>query len=154
MREGSSQRKRHVRVERGIYMRSTESGTRYEFNYSDSDGRTRWETTRTLAQARKQRAAKIAALDRGERVVPRSKATFGEVADEWFEAKSSRLRRRTSDAYRAALDLVLLPRFGRTRVSNIDADAVAKLIRDLEREGLHCVDPDRPKRPLGRSSVE
>jgi hypothetical protein len=34
----------------------------------------------------------------------------------------------------------------------VDADAIAKLIRDLEREGLHAVDASRPVRPLGRSS--
>jgi hypothetical protein len=31
---------------------------------------------------------------------------------------------------------------------------VASLIRDLEREGLHAIDPARDKRPLGRSSIE
>lgn len=154
MREGSSQTKRHHRVERGIYERITQGGRVYEFCYQDSNGHTRWETTRTLALARKRRAIKIAAVDRGEQGILRSRLTFAEFAEVWFEAKSRRLRRRTADAYRAALDLVLLPRFGSVRLSNIDADAIVSLIRDLEREGLHAIDPKRPEHPLGRSSVE
>jgi len=39
-------------------------------------------------------------------------------------------------------------------LTRIDADAVAALTRDLQEVGLHCVDPTRPVRPLGRSSVE
>src|SRR5699024_9039429 len=34
-----------------------------------------------------------------------------------------------------------------------DADAISRLTRDLEREGLHALDGTRPTRPLGRSSV-
>jgi integrase len=51
------------------------------------------------------------------------------------------------------LDLVLLPRFGAWRIGAIDEDAIAKLIRDLQREGLHAIDPARPVRPLSASSV-
>jgi integrase len=154
MSGGSSQSKRHVRVERGIFRRGTADGrVRHEFNYTDSGGRTRWETVATLKEAREGRAAKIAALARGERVVV-SRATFGELAEPWFESKSARLRPRTRGLYRDALDLVLLPRFGPINVRRIDADAVARLVRDLEREGLHAVDPARRVRPLGPSSIE
>lgn len=144
--------KRHERVERGIYRRLTEDGTRYEYCYPDERGRTRWSTVRTLKEARDGRAAKIAAVARGERVAP-SRVTFGELAETWFEAKAPRLRSRTSNYYRSTLDLVLLPRFGGWRIAVVDADAIVKLIRDLEREGLHTVDAERPKRPLGPSSI-
>jgi integrase len=60
------------------------------------------------------------------------------------------LRERTAPG----LDLVVLPRFGRWKVSAVNADAIAKLIRDLEREGLHAVDSSRKARPLGRSSID
>jgi hypothetical protein len=53
--------------ERGIYVRETRDGTRYEFIYQDSTGRTRWQTCSTLKEARQGRAAKVAALARGER---------------------------------------------------------------------------------------
>lgn len=76
------------------------------------------------------------------------------VAEAWYEQKKPRLRRRTADYYRSALDLVLLPRFGNTPISGVDPDAIAKLVRDLEREGLHAIDRQRPVRPLGKSSID
>ncbi len=67
--------------------------------------------------------------------------------------KAPRLRPRTQRYYRDALDTVLLPRFGKVRLAAVNADAVAKLVRDLERKGLQAVDRKRPARPLGHSSV-
>ena len=52
MREASFQTKRHARVERGIYKRQTADGVRYEFCFSDENGKTRWITVRTLKEAR------------------------------------------------------------------------------------------------------
>lgn len=91
---------------------------------------------------------------RGERVVINDKTKFEQLADEWFEAKSLRLRPRTRTDYRAALDLVLLPRFGKWRIAAIDAEAISRLVRDLEGQGLHTIDRNRPLRPLGCSSIE
>jgi integrase len=91
---------------------------------------------------------------RGEKIVVNGKTTFRKLAEEWFEAKSAKLRPRTPAYYRDALDLVLLPRFGAWKVSAVDAEAISRLIRDLEREGLHTVDPKRRARGLGRSSIE
>jgi integrase len=68
--------------------------------------------------------------------------------------KKARLRPRTARSYRSSLDLVLIPRFGRWKLGAIDADAIAKLTRDLEREGLHAIDPERRARPLTRSSID
>jgi len=141
------------RVERGIYRRNTSEGkTRYEVLYRDVDGKQKWQTAAKLAEARALRASNTVKVANGEKVAP-TKTTFGELAESWYEAKAARLRPRTAHYYRDALDLVLLPRFGRYRVAAIDADAVAKLTRDLEREGLHAIDAARKKRPLGRSSV-
>lgn len=145
--------KRHERVERGIYRRRTASGLRYEFVYPDERGKSRWQTVRTLKEARDGRAAKLAAVARGEKVAPVT-VVFAELAETWFDGKRARLRTRTADYYRSALDLVLLPRFGATRVSAIDADAIVRLIRDLERDGLHALHPARKARPLGRSSIQ
>ena len=81
------------------------------------------------------------------------KITFGELAEIWFQAKEPRLRPRTTAYYRSALDLVLLPRFSSVHIQAVDADAVVRLIRDLERDGLHALHPRRKRKPLGRSSV-
>jgi integrase len=71
---------------------------------------------------------------RGERPVTQSKLTFGELAEQWLESKRH-LRPWTRRNYRAALDNVLIPRLGHLRVTAITPEHVAKLIRELEREG-------------------
>ena len=64
-----------------------------------------------------------------------------------------RLAAWTRLGYEDALRLVLLPRFGDWQVAAIDADAIARLVRDLERDGLHAIDSTRPKRPLSGSRI-
>ena len=71
---------------------------------------------------------------RGERITP-PKVTFAEIAEQWFESKR-KLRPWTRKGYRDALDRVVLPRFDQMKISAINADQVARLIRDLESEGL------------------
>jgi integrase len=90
---------------------------------------------------------------RGERIIVPTKVTFAEVAEQWYESKH-RLRAWTRRGYRDALDNVLIPRFGSWKVAAIDAEAIASLIRELEREGLHAIDPERPARPLSASTIE
>lgn len=134
----------------GVYRSS--SG-RYEIAFRDTTGKLRFQVVGgSFEDAKSTRADLVARMAKGERVSP-SKVTFATVAESWYEAKAPRLRERTRRDYRASLDLVLLPRFGRLPLAAVDADAIAKLIRDLEREGLHAVDPKRPKRPLGRSAI-
>jgi integrase len=90
---------------------------------------------------------------RGETVILPSKLTFAEVAEQWFGSKH-RLRAWTRKGYRDALDRILIPRFGTMRLAAITPEHVAGLIRDLEREGLHAIDPKRKARPLSRSTIE
>jgi integrase len=71
---------------------------------------------------------------RGERPVASTRATFGEVAEQWLASKRH-LRPWTRKNYRAALDLVLIPRFGPMRLTAITPEHIARLIRELEREG-------------------
>jgi integrase len=66
-------------------------------------------------------------------VIP--KVTFGEVAEQWFQSKR-KLRPWTRKDYRSVLDRILLPRFGRRTIAQITPDDVAKLIRELEANGL------------------
>jgi len=71
---------------------------------------------------------------RGERPVTATRLMFGEVAEQWLASKRH-LRPWTRKNYHAALDLVLLPRFGQMRLTAITPEHIAKLIRELEREG-------------------
>ncbi|MEJ7569920.1 MAG: site-specific integrase [Gaiellaceae bacterium] len=158
MHQQANARPVREKVERGIYRRKTRDGktTRYEIAYVDRDGRQRWETLGNLNDARRRRA-ELVSKPQAERTRP-TKKLFAEVAEDWYLARCSSgrrpLRPRTARYYRDALDLVLLPRFGRSQLAAIDPDAIARLTRDLEQEGLHAIDPGRPVRPLGASSIE
>lgn len=110
-------------------------------------GSTQSEALAKQAELRGQKA-------RGERIVVNDKTTFGQLAEEWYASKARVLRPRTAGYYRRALDLVLIPRFGKWRVAALDADAIATFSRTLADEGLHAVDPKRSVRPLGRSSID
>jgi integrase len=94
---------------------------------------------------------------RGERFVIDRRTTFEALSREWLEGKKTSgrrpLRPSTAKYYEDSLRLVLWPRFGSWLVTAIGPDDIVKLIRDLEREGLHAVDRKRAKRPLGESSV-
>ncbi|HET8893021.1 MAG TPA: tyrosine-type recombinase/integrase [Gaiellaceae bacterium] len=143
--------KRHSTRYRGISYRERADGSRTYAVYFQGKYVTAGATEK---DARNKQSDLLGRKARGERVVVNDRTTFAELAESWYESKSHRLRKRTSDYYRSALDLVLLPRFGRLKLAAIDADAISRLVRDLERHGLHAIDPKRPVRPLGRSSIE
>jgi integrase len=86
-------------------------------------------------------------LARGERVAPRP-VKFREAAEEWFESKRH-LRPWTQKSYRAALDRVLLPRFGKMKLGQITPEQVAKLIRELEQRDLSASYIEELLKPLG-----
>jgi len=140
--------------EKGLYERWTTDGLVHDINYTDRTGKLRWEVVydhrRTVA---KRRRAELVSRRPEERRAP-SRELFDAAAEAWYETKRLRLRPRTQRLYRDALNNLLLPKFGRVRLTRIDADAVSALTRELQEVGLHCVDPSRPIRPLGRSSVE
>jgi integrase len=139
--------KRHKTRYRGVTYRERADGTRTYFVFSGGSQHpvTGGESAALTLQAELRTTPKI---------VVASSVRFHSFSEEWFQAKAPRLRQRTANYHRRTLDLVLLPRFGSWKVSAIDADAVASLVRDLEREGLHAIDPKRPVRPLGHSSID
>jgi integrase len=143
--------RRHTTPHRGISYRVRRDGSRTYF----VSWKGRYLPAGPTEQAALARQAELRSRQaRGEAPVLLSKVLFGELAESWWELKAPRLREKTRGNYRSALDLVLLPRFGDWHLAAIDADAISLLIRDLEREGIHSLDPRRPLRPLGRSSIE
>jgi integrase len=145
--------KRHaVKGHAGIYFRLRADGKTRSYSVHVNGkfvaaGATQAEAIAKQAELRGKKA-------RGETIRVNDKTTFAQLAASWWVEKEKRLRPRSVASYRAALDLVLLPRFGAWHVTAIDVDAVAKLISDLETKGLNAVDAKRPVRPLGRSSVD
>ena len=128
----SNDTKRRKTRYRGISYRERKDGTRTYSIY--------WRGNYTAVEGGENEAlAKQAELRgkaaRGEQVVVPTKLTFAVVAEEWFAPKRH-LRAWTSRNYRAALDRILIRRFGSRRVASITAEDVAALIRDLERQSL------------------
>ena len=144
------QQRRHTTRHRGISFRAKADGSRsysvYAVGRYVPAGSTEKEALAKQAELRGSQA-------RGEKPILPSKTTFAELAELWYERKAPRLRKRTADYYRSALDLVLIPRFGKCKLAAIDADAIAALFRDLETRGLNAIDSSRPVRPLGSSSI-
>jgi integrase len=64
-----------------------------------------------------------------------SNVRFGDLSEEWFASKH-KLKPWTLTCYRDALDRIVLPRFGRLKLSAITTQEVAKFIRELEARGL------------------
>jgi integrase len=116
----------------GIYKR----GARYSFPYTDPQGKQRWGTARTLAEAREAKAAMTADVIRGEyRAL--SKITFGEYAPEWLRTYTGRTRRgiraETLADYARALGIApdgtptglgAVAYFGRMKLSEIEPRTV------------------------------
>jgi integrase len=146
--------KRHKTAHPGIYYRRRADGSKTYSVHTDG----KFVSFPTLKEALAYQADLRAKRARGERVIVNDRTTFADLAEQWLEMKKNSgkrpLRPRTANEYRKALDLVLFPRFGKELLRAIDAEAIAQLIRDLEREGLHAIDPKRRNRPLLRPTIE
>jgi integrase len=133
-------RREHVPGRRGIYYRLDSKGRRvpgvFEITFHDSQGARRWQTVAgSVEEAEVERANIVGRKARGERVSPAARATLDEVVAEWF-AQVGGLRPRTRASYATNLRLHVSPTLGRRRVAEVDADEVARLVRELEAEGL------------------
>ena len=84
----------------GIYRR----GERYVFSYRDSGHRQRWQSARTLDEARRLKSAREADVARGE-FQELSRVTFCDFADDWVDRYQGRgrngFREETREKYRA-----------------------------------------------------
>jgi integrase len=129
---------RRTWVERGVYLQPNGKYT----VCVRIDGKPRFRTVAavTVAQARRQRALLIAAARSGELVLTPA-LTFAEVAARWLAEFESKVvagvrSERTLELYRNQLERHLLPRFGRRRLHLITTDELARLIADLQTQGL------------------
>jgi integrase len=111
----------------GIFKR----GSRYVFSYR-AGGRQRWETFRTLDEARRAKSARSTDIERGE-FEPRSRITLHEYAREWVERYQGRGRRgfreNTRNEYRRVLDAYVLAYFPeRARLTDITPSMIAAFV--------------------------
>lgn len=117
----------------GIYKR----GSRYVFRYRDATSRQRWESTRTLKEARERKRKREVAADSGEQA--ESKATLHEYAHDWINTYTGRTRRgfrdETRDEYRRQIDSYLLRHFDeRTLLKEVTPKRLQGFVAWLERE--------------------
>ncbi|HTX06959.1 MAG TPA: site-specific integrase [Solirubrobacteraceae bacterium] len=125
---------RRVRVERGIYRRAT--GV-LEVGFKDETGRQRWRTVDGgILAARKVRDDLAARRARGESVAPKPNLRFGEAADCWLAGPVLDLRETTQVKYRCMVNRHLRPRLQGRRLDAVNADDLARLVRELRAEGM------------------
>lgn len=125
---------RRVRVERGIYRRAT--GV-LEVGFKDETGRQRWRTVDGgILAARKVRDDLTARRTRGESIAPKPKLRFGDAADCWLGGPVVDLRETTQVKYRCMVNQHLRPRFDGRRLDAVNADDLARLVRELRAEGM------------------
>jgi integrase len=111
----------------GIYKR----GSRYVFSYRVG-GKQRWESCRTLDEARRSKAARSTDISRGE-FEPRSRVTLHDYARDWIERYQGTGRRgfraETRDEYRSLLEKYTLAHFSaRLQLVDVDPKGVADFI--------------------------
>lgn len=126
--------RRHVPVKghRGIYWSGSERSKRFEIRFTDGAGKRRFEVVGSRLDEAKARLAEVTvARQRGERI-SRLTMTFTQAVEEWRTVRS--VKPRTAESYDRAIRLHLMPRFGRTRVSDIDTVALRSWLLRMERE--------------------
>jgi integrase len=123
----------------GIYRR----GERYVFSYRDSGQRQRWQSARTLDEARRLKSAREADVARGE-FQELSRVTFCEYADDWVDRYQGRgrngFREETRKKYRADLQRYAYPYFGkrlRRRLGEVTPRDISGFVAWLCDEQVH-----------------
>ena len=138
----------------GIYKR----GSRYVFAYR-VDGRQRWESCRTLDEARRAKAARATDIGRGE-FEERSRITLHEYAHEWIERYQGTGRRgfreETRSEYRALLNKYALGHFpSGTKLTEITPRHIASFVGWLCEQTKPAATKEEPDRrvPLSDKTV-
>jgi integrase len=135
----------------GLEFRRRADGSRTFYGFVPSRGRMKL-NSRKQREARAELNELLGKAAKGETVAPVNKR-FKDVAEEWLASKR-KLRPWTRRSYRAALDLVLIPRFGHLKIGAVSTSLIASLIRGLEANGLNAIDPKRPVRPLSQAAID
>ncbi len=138
----------------GVFKR----GSRYVFSYR-VDGKQRWESCRTLDEARRAKAARATDIERGE-FEQHSRITLHEYAREWIERYQGTGRRgfreETRTEYRALLDKYALSHFSScTKLTDITPRHIATFVGWLCEQTKPAATKDEPERrvPLSDKTV-
>jgi integrase len=108
-------------------------GKRYRVIVTDLQGTTSNEHYATKKEAetrQKEQSAKLVTGTYASRSAGR--VTFGDVAEQWYEAKG-KLKGKTREGYRSLLDTRVLPRWENTAVGDIDWQSIQKWVNELSK---------------------
>jgi integrase len=150
----SSPRRTPVKNHPGVYYRQTPNGRRYEITFigdevlASGKRKRHWQKVDgydNLDAADAQLAKVKDSKRKGESVAP-VKATFGEVAEDWF--RDARLGGWTRKNYRAYLDNEILPRFGSMRITKVGRQDIGRFVRELEERGLRKSSVENYSKPM------
>ena len=118
----------------GVFKR----GSRYAVVYRDASGQQRQESARTLDEARRLRARRVASVDDGS-YQPQTRERFADYALTWVERYQGNGRRGftedTRAEYRRDLERYAIPTLGRLRLEQITPRHVAQFVAWLCDEG-------------------
>ena len=110
---------------------------RYVFIYR-AGGKQKWESARTLEEARRAKAERVADVGRGE-FEERSRVPLREYAEAWVERYLGRgrggFREGTRDEYRRQLQQYVYPYFGTVKLGEVAPSGVAEFVGWLCDEG-------------------
>ena len=109
---------------------------RWLVDYTDGDGRRRFETFTHKKKADAREAEVAVNLRKGTHVASTQSPTVKEAGEAWIKAADAEgLERTTVDQYRQHLDLHIAPFIGRTKLANLTASVVTAFKDTLKREG-------------------
>jgi integrase len=109
-------------------------GRRYRVTTTDLQGATSTESFATKAEAESRQKELSAKLVTGAYATPSAgRALFGDVAEDWYESKTVRLKAKTLEGYRSMLDTHVLPKWRNTAVGDIDWQSIQKWVAQLSK---------------------
>ena len=128
----SKPKRRRVSVKNAPGVYRSISGS-YEIAYRDSDGKLRFKVVQgSLEDAKKTRADVISRLGRGEQI-RHDKRCFAQFAQEVVDGLQR--AERTIEKHELNVRVRLVPRFGTKKLGEINTNAVARLVADMQRQG-------------------
>jgi integrase len=121
-----------VKVEQGIWQR----GDVYEITFRDARGRQRRRTVKGgITAARNELAKEVANRANGAQVTADPRLRFGQAADAWLAGPVETLRPNTVSTYKGAVNNHLRERIGHKRLSDITADDIARVVKEMRAAG-------------------
>jgi integrase len=121
------------------------SGLRWMARWTDHAGETRAKSFQRKADAENHITGVSAAITTGTYADPRrASVTLVTVAEQWLAAKRTRIGEKTAAGYRGLLDVVVLPKWGEHKLSDIDHAGIQQWVSWLASDPAARHRPPKP----------